>query len=77
MPGIKYNQNQLFWITYAQAEGTVYGLNSLKNMFTDDTVHAPDEFRVNGVVSNTREFSKDFQCPEGSKMNPKEKCKIW
>lgn len=78
VPGTKYNQNQLFWISYAQAEGGVYGLDSLKGYFTDnETTHAPDEFRVNGVVSNTEEFAKDFNCREGTKMNPTKKCRIW
>lgn len=76
VPGTKYTQNQLFWIAFAQAESSVSGINSLKKQIENDE-HAPDEFRINGVVSNTPEFTIDFNCPTGSKMNPKRKCKIW
>lgn len=76
VPGTKYTQKQLFWISYAQAESGVKGINSLKQQIEKDE-HAPAEFRINGVVSNTPEFAIDFNCPMGSKMNPKRKCKIW
>lgn len=74
--GIKYNQNQLFWISYAQSWAGVFGENYLRDQLTD-CEHAPAEFRVNGVVSNAQEFAIDFNCPVGTKMNPKKKCKIW
>lgn len=38
---------------------------------------SPGMFRVLGPMSNMKEFAKDFQCPEGSKMNPKNKCEVW
>ena len=33
--------------------------------------------RVNGTLRNIPEFSKVFNCPLGSSMNPKKKCKVW
>jgi hypothetical protein len=33
--------------------------------------------RVNGALSNMPEFSKTFNCPLNSKMNPKIKCDVW
>lgn len=40
-------------------------------------VHAMSKWRVNGVLSNMDEFSKAFNCPRGSPMNPEEKCTLW
>lgn len=76
VPGIKYNQRQLFWIAYAQAESSVSGKSNLVDQILYDE-HATDEFRVNGVVANSPEFATDFGCPVGSAMNPEQKCKIW
>lgn len=40
-------------------------------------VHSPAQFRVLGPLINRKEFSDDFNCPEGSPMNPVKKCEIW
>ncbi|CAI5450388.1 unnamed protein product [Caenorhabditis angaria] len=42
-----------------------------------DEVHSAEKFRVNGIVMNSPEFSKAFQCKPGSLMNPKEKCQLF
>ncbi|XP_037049508.1 neprilysin-2-like [Bradysia coprophila] len=76
VPGVKYNQKQLFWISYAQAESSVDGQTSFTYLIENDS-HAPNEFRVNGVVSNLQEFANDFNCPVGTKMNPLKKCRVW
>jgi endothelin-converting enzyme/putative endopeptidase len=39
--------------------------------------HSPDEFRINGVVSNLPEFSKAFACQAGQPMVRAQACKIW
>jgi len=36
-----------------------------------------DIIRLNGPLSNFKEFSDAYKCPIGSKMNPVEKCSIW
>ena len=40
-------------------------------------VHSPARVRVRGMMANSEEFAKAFQCPKGAKMNPEEKCKVW
>jgi len=32
---------------------------------------------VLGPFSNQKEFSKDWNCPLGSAMNPEKKCSVW
>ena len=41
-------------------------------------VHSPDQFRVQGPFSNMEDFSRDFNCPVGSNMNPPQenKCQV-
>ena len=39
--------------------------------------HSPAKLRVIGSVSNTKDFAKVFNCPEGKPMNPTNKCSIW
>ncbi|DAZ95086.1 TPA: LOW QUALITY PROTEIN: hypothetical protein N0F65_002980, partial [Lagenidium giganteum] len=40
-------------------------------------VHSPGVWRVNGVVMNSEEFSKTFQCAANKPMNPTKKCRVW
>lgn len=39
--------------------------------------HPPDMYRVNVVVGNTPQFAEAFNCKDGSKMNPKQRCSVW
>jgi neprilysin len=49
---------------------------AMKIRITTD-YHSPDQFRVLGSFSNMVDFSKSFNCPLGSNMNPMKKCEIW
>lgn len=42
-----------------------------------DDVHSSSRYRVISTVQNSEGFSKAFNCPKNSAMNPKEKCKLW
>lgn len=76
LPGLNYTANQLFWISAAQTWCSATQLSfDIFNYLTN--VHAPNRFRVIGPFSNMQEFSNDFNCPVGSKMNPIDKCRIW
>lgn len=76
LPGLDYTPEQMFWISAAQTWCAKYRKESLKMRITTG-VHSPSEFRVLGTFSNMKDFSKDFQCPEGSPMNPVHKCVVW
>ncbi|XP_044020333.1 endothelin-converting enzyme homolog [Aphidius gifuensis] len=70
---LSYNSKQLFWISYANRWCEKVTVEDSKRDILDS--HASSEFRVIGLLSNMKEFSIDFQCPIGSKMNPIKKCK--
>lgn len=76
LPGLNYTTNQLFWISYAQTWCAVFRPEALKKRILTG-VHSPNQYRVTGPLVNMEEFSKDFKCTEGSKMNPQKKCKVW
>lgn len=71
-----YNERQQFWIAYAQSWCSLFTKEALQEQIKTD-YHPPSEFRVNGVMMNRPEFSKDFQCPKNSAMNPDQKCSLW
>jgi predicted metalloendopeptidase len=76
LPGLNYTPEQLFWISAAQTWCSVYRPEAMKMRITTG-VHSPGQFRVLGPLSNMKEFSMDFSCPEGSPMNPLNKCEVW
>jgi endothelin-converting enzyme/putative endopeptidase len=39
--------------------------------------HSPNEFRINGVVSNMPEFQSAFACKAGQPMVREKSCKVW
>ena len=39
--------------------------------------HSPNEYRINGVVSNMPDFGKAFSCRVGQPMVREEPCKVW
>ncbi|KAL7013333.1 hypothetical protein ACKWTF_015337 [Chironomus riparius] len=76
LPGLKYTPNQLFWISGAQVWCSVYRPETVKQAI-ETSIHSPGQFRVLGPLRNLKEFSRDFNCPVGSPMNPVHKCEIF
>ncbi|XP_034115605.1 neprilysin-2-like [Drosophila albomicans] len=76
LSGLNYTPQQMFWISVAQTWCTKDRKEYLDYVITTDG-HSPSQFRVLGPLSNSKEFSKDFQCPEDSPMNPVHKCDVW
>ena len=75
LPGLPYTPRQMFWITLANTfcSNLTSAAHNNHLMFHD---HRNSDFRVNGPLSNSVEFSKDFNCPVGSRMNPVNKCRF-
>ncbi|XP_026318121.1 neprilysin-2 [Hyposmocoma kahamanoa] len=77
LPGLeKYTPKQLFWLSAANTWCAVYRNEAIKLRITTG-FHAPGRFRVVGPLANMEEFAKDYKCPVGSQMNPRNKCKVW
>ena len=76
LPGLVYNQRQLFWMSAAQAWCNVVRPASLKRSVLTGA-HSPGRFRVLGPLANMEEFSRDWACAAGDRMNPAEKCSVW
>lgn len=75
-PRLKYNSKQLFFISYAQLWCSD-AHPAVRSLQTAIDSHVPGKFRVIGPLSNFKEFSKAFDCPLGSGMNPLNKCYIY
>jgi endothelin-converting enzyme/putative endopeptidase len=69
---------QRFFLAYAQAWcGRASDQEKRRRALTDP--HAPNEFRVNGVVANEPAFARAFSCPAGAPMAPppEKVCRVW
>lgn len=76
LPSVDLTPQQLFWVSAAQTACSVT-IKSSQEQALKVFSHSPNRFRINGPLSNLKEFSDDFQCPEGSLMNPVKKCVVW
>ncbi|TMW65715.1 hypothetical protein Poli38472_008357 [Pythium oligandrum] len=66
----------LFFMSFAQAfcsRSTDEGM--IRRIATDP--HSPERWRVNGALMNNKAFSRVFECPSDSAMNPVKKCEVW
>lgn len=68
--------DQLFFVAYAQTWCTLYRHEALMVQLKTDP-HSPGQFRVQGPLSQDREFAKAFSCRNSSRYNPTEKCRLW
>jgi len=71
-----FTPDQRFFIGMAQwACGDERPENKRMNAVTNP--HSPDEYRINGVVSDMPEFSRAFSCKAGQPMAPVDACRVW
>lgn len=71
-----YTPRQQFFLGFAQAWCGSYRDESMRLLVATNP-HSPPQFRVNGPLSNTKEFAEAFQCKPGQKMVRKERCEVW
>ncbi|KAG0364241.1 hypothetical protein BGX24_004722 [Mortierella sp. AD032] len=77
LPGLeKYTRKQLFFISYGRLWCSKERPEYLMQLIRTD-IHSPSQWRINGAVQNSPEFSQAFKCPAGSPMNPAKKCQVW
>ncbi|KXN93377.1 Endothelin-converting enzyme 1, partial [Leucoagaricus sp. SymC.cos] len=78
LPGVNYTRNQLFWIAFARMWATTVNPATAALLLLVDP-HSPYQWRVDGTLSNIREFAEAFNCPVGSKLNPprEDQCIFW
>jgi putative endopeptidase len=71
-----FTPDQRFFIGMAQwACGDERPESKRMNAITNP--HSPDEYRINGVVSNMPEFGKAFACRVGQPMVHSQPCRVW
>lgn len=76
LQGLNYTQSQLFWISFAQLWCMKSTPEKFKRLIIAD-YHGPSKFRILGSLRNQPEFARDFQCAQGTRMNPETKCSVW
>ncbi|CAG2163689.1 unnamed protein product [Oppiella nova] len=76
LPALPYTPEQLFWVSYGTHYCAKHNKESLKNLILNDS-HTPKQYRINGALSNSHDFSRVFNCPLGSPMNSVHKCSVW
>eukprot|EP00794_Sanderia_malayensis_P006516 gene6516-7260_t len=76
LPAVQLTADQLFFVSFAQIWCSTSTASSAEESLIIDR-HSPDRIRVLAAISNSEEFSKAFNCPASSKMNPSKKCELW
>ena len=71
-----FTPEQRFFIGMAQwACGDERPESKRQNAITNE--HSPDQYRINGVVSNMPEFGRAFSCKAGQPMVRANACRVW
>ncbi|RWS28084.1 hypothetical protein B4U80_05271, partial [Leptotrombidium deliense] len=71
----KFTKDQQFFISYANTYCGDHAKSWMYEQLQDE--HSPDDARVIVPLQNSEEFSRAFNCPIGSPMNPEKKCILW
>jgi putative endopeptidase len=71
-----HTDDQLFFLGIAQSWCTKRRPEMARVRVTTDP-HSPPQFRINGPMSNLKEFADAFQCKAGDKMVRQYACVVW
>ena len=78
LPGLsQYTQKQQFWLGVAQFFCGKQPEASAAQSVTGEDIHSPWEYRVVGPLSQSQDFSRDWNCPPGAAMSPVKRCGLW
>ncbi|XP_034721100.1 endothelin-converting enzyme 1-like, partial [Etheostoma cragini] len=76
LPAVNLTNDQLFFLGFAQVWCSVRTPESAHEGLMTDS-HSPPRYRVIGTLANSPDFSRHFNCPEGSPMNTGRRCEVW
>jgi endothelin-converting enzyme/putative endopeptidase len=72
----RFSEDQLLFLSFAQDWCANVTPETLRLRVATDP-HSPQQWRVNGPVSDNPEFAKTFSCKAGAPMNPANRCEVW
>ncbi|XP_026047389.1 endothelin-converting enzyme 2b isoform X3 [Astatotilapia calliptera] len=76
LPAVNLTNDQLFFVGFAQVWCSVRTPESAHEGLVTDP-HSPPRYRVIGTLANSPDFSRHFNCPEGTPMNTGKRCEVW
>ena len=76
LPGLdQYTNEQMFWLAYANV-GCTKDTDQLLRSYIPRG-YTPSFVRVKYAAMNQHRFAQDWNCAEGSTMNPTKRCRVW
>uniref|UniRef100_A0A8C4D919 endothelin-converting enzyme 1 n=1 Tax=Dicentrarchus labrax TaxID=13489 RepID=A0A8C4D919_DICLA len=75
LPAVNLTNDQLFFVGFAQVWCSVRTPESAHEGLVTDP-HSPPRYRVIGTLANSPDFSRHFNCPEGTPMNTGKRCEV-
>ncbi|KAL5491633.1 hypothetical protein EMCRGX_G016962 [Ephydatia muelleri] len=76
LPGVPFTPEQLFFIGFSQVWCSLFTPEYIQKLVLTNP-HSPGWYRVIGTLQNSEAFSKAFNCPANTFMNPSSKCDLW
>ncbi|KAH8416714.1 hypothetical protein KR222_010738 [Zaprionus bogoriensis] len=77
LPELNFSNTQLFFIFFAQSRCWSAAEEEPAPPFLPLAQHTPQRWDVNGPLSNSEEFRREFSCALGSPMNSGNKCLVY
>jgi putative endopeptidase len=71
-----FSEDQMFFLAVGQAWCSKQRDEESRRRVLSDP-HAPPNDRVNGALSDSRDFAAAFSCKPGSRMAPVDACEVW